>query len=133
MTDEEMLEYCKDNYSFAITSEESWDNVKMVFKDGYKQGQKENASLLKENKKLADRYIEKRNEVAELKDSIKEYREAFLLTSENNDKLRNQIEKMKCCGNCKHYLQADNYHIGLCREKYDVEGNNYCDNWELAE
>ena len=38
--------------------------------------------------------------------------------------LEQQIEKMKCCANCKHYFC-------MC-ENVDDE-KQYCDKWELAE
>lgn len=47
--------------------------------------------------------------------------------------LNEKMKKMQCCGNCKHYKQANNYLVGTCKEKYDVEGNNICDKWEWAE
>lgn len=45
--------------------------------------------------------------------------------------LEAQIERMKCCGNCKHYTQKSNYLLGICKERYNVEGNNICNEWEL--
>lgn len=48
-----------------------------------------------------------------------------------NTELKAQIEKMKCCGNCKHYTQKSNYLLGICKNRYNVEGNNICDDWEF--
>lgn len=44
-----------------------------------------------------------------------------------------QIEKMKCCGNCKHYKQPNNYLVGTCKGRWDIEGNNICKEWEPEE
>ena len=47
-----------------------------------------------------------------------------------NGWLKQQIEKMKCCGNCKHFnFNEPNYcHKGVFRERQYV-----CSQWELAE
>lgn len=89
--------------------------------------------LEKENKISEEIIIGEQQEINELKKE-KEWLEKT--DNEQTDlilKLYEQIEKMKCCGNCKHYKQANNYLVGTCKEKYDVEGNNICDKWEWAE
>ena len=44
--------------------------------------------------------------------------------------LKQQIEKMKCCGNCKHQYEGQ-YHNGFrCKDHYKEE---VCESWELAE
>ena len=43
------------------------------------------------------------------------------------------IEKMKCCGNCKHYADCEGYPIrSLTQEQIDGSMMD-CDKWELAE
>ena len=53
---------------------------------------------------------------------------AFEMGKQASDKkireMEQQIEKMKCCANCKHYFC-------MC-ENVDDE-KQYCDKWELAE
>lgn len=98
-----------------------------------KQLEKENAELFNSVTELTNSKTELENKITELKKD-KEY----LANTDNEQtevilKLYEQIEKMKCCGNCKHYEQKNNYVIGTCKEKYDIEGNNTCDNWEMAE
>ena len=40
-----------------------------------------------------------------------------------------QIEKMKCCGNCKQYR-----YTGTCMiDDEEIAGDCHCDKWELAE
>lgn len=46
--------------------------------------------------------------------------------------LEKQIEKMKVCGNCKNYIQNNNYVVGLCCLQDSIEGNNLCDKWEFG-
>lgn len=70
---------------------------------------------------------------------------------EENDQLKQQIEKMKCCANCKHALQGeyDAFEDCRCCHAADVECSiksltknssgeyhdydDKCDKWELAE
>lgn len=53
--------------------------------------------------------------------------EVFSIFEKENEQLKQQIEKMKCCNNCKLYQcekwknNEINYHF------------NKCENWELAE
>lgn len=50
---------------------------------------------------------------------------------EENEQMKAQIEKMKCCGNCK-YRKLEV--IETCREKKTYTLNKgFCDKWELAE
>lgn len=46
-----------------------------------------------------------------------------------NEQLRQQIEKMKCCGNCKHYCINDEDEFDCCRSYNCTK----FDKWELAE
>ena len=56
----------------------------------------------------------------------------FHQLEKENAELKSQIEKMKCCGNCKHYI----YDCGERYCKYDATREKDCENrnqWELAE
>lgn len=50
-------------------------------------------------------------------------------------RLKAQIEKMKCCGNCKHCYSWEDFYIniecGLPNTNIDL--GNKCDKWEPAE
>lgn len=50
-----------------------------------------------------------------------------------NEQLKQQIEKMKCCGNCEYYY-CSNDTKGKCNLKNPNEhkcGFNICEKWEL--
>jgi hypothetical protein len=53
--------------------------------------------------------------------------------------LEQQIEKMKCCGNCKYSNQESAYSIvckvgGVDKSDYiNVDDNQVCDKWEIKE
>lgn len=51
------------------------------------------------------------------------------------EKLKAQIKKMKCCGNCKHcYLWEDFYiNMNCSLPNTNIDLGNKCDKWELAE
>ena len=51
---------------------------------------------------------------------------------EKNEQLKKQIEKMKCCGNCKHRNGEEV--VETCRKlkKYTLI-KGFCSEWELAE
>ena len=55
---------------------------------------------------------------------------------QENEQLKAQNEKMKCCGNCKnlkYYEQAlDKYECNIY-DVSDISGVCDCDEWELAE
>lgn len=54
-------------------------------------------------------------------------------------KLDQQIEKMKCCGNCKYSNQESAYSIvckvgGVDKTDYiNIDDNQVCDKWEIKE
>jgi hypothetical protein len=56
-----------------------------------------------------------------------------------NEELKQQIEKMKCCGNCKYSNQESVYSIvckvgGVDKSDYiNVDDNQVCDKWEIKE
>ena len=53
--------------------------------------------------------------------------------------LEAQIEKMKCCGNCKYSNQESAYSIvckvgGVDKSDYiNIDDNQVCDKWEIKE
>lgn len=53
----------------------------------------------------------------------------------DNAEQKAQIEKMKCCGNCKHcYLWEDFYiNMNCSLPNTNIDLGNKCDKWELAE
>ena len=59
---------------------------------------------------------------------------------EEIEELKQQIEKMKCCGNCKHnskfWLDIDNAYGYRCKEKIKSKVDDFdegCSYWELEE
>lgn len=55
------------------------------------------------------------------------------------EELEQQIEKMKCCGNCKYSNQESVYSIvckvgGVDKSDYiNIDDNQVCDKWEIKE
>lgn len=47
--------------------------------------------------------------------------------------LEEQIEKMKCCGNCKHCYSWEDFYINInCSlPNTDIDLGNKCDKWEM--
>lgn len=91
-------------------------------------------SQLKKDKEYLDNINNEQTEV------ILQFNEQIEQLSNDNRVLRTalftqkiQVEKMKCCGNCKHYKQTSNYLVGTCKGKHNIEGDNICNMWELAE
>lgn len=65
-----------------------------------------------------------------LKDPI--LQQGFEIICKENAELKSQIEKMKCCGNCKHQYEGQ-YHNGFrCKDHYKEE---VCESyeWELSD
>ena len=97
----------------------------------------EQQKVIKEKQAQIKLYSEKVGfweEQAKLKEAqIEEYDRLTMFDIARTEELEAQIEKMKCCGNCKHYTQKSNYLLGICKNRYNVEGNNICNEWELAE
>lgn len=54
---------------------------------------------------------------------------AYLMKKKENEQLKQQIEKMKCCTNCKHYCINDEDEFDCCRSYNCTK----FDKWELAE
>lgn len=63
---------------------------------------------------------------------------------EENEQLKQQVEKMKCCANCKHgeegdydcFENCDSCTIMYCicqKHKRRMDWTDKCDDWELAE
>jgi len=62
--------------------------------------------------------------------------------SYENEQMKSQIEKMKCCGNCTYYLFKYINNINICEfdlhdcsncELKETDYDYKCDKWELAE
>ena len=51
------------------------------------------------------------------------------MTEEENAELKAQIEKMKCCGNCKHLREKHNDNCIFIKSLSTI----VCNKWELAE
>ena len=105
------------------------------FKDGYEQGYALGESIANS----AIESLQKKN--AELKDKVqmwdffaegcgfkKRGLKTAIQISEYIDKLEAKIKKLRCCGNCM-YFTGDK-----CTYAYrDVNYNDNCETWELAE
>lgn len=117
MTDEEKAEeYYEDNECYSYLSEvEDFeevfsfvkDRVKQAYLDGLAEGREEkcNSCGLRQQKRIN--------------------------LGKENEQLRAQIEKMKCCRNCKHYGNyKDDFMCTLVGQKIHCKNK---DKWELAE
>lgn len=60
---------------------------------------------------------------------LEETVEYFENLEKENEQLKQQINKMKCCGNCKHYCINDEDDFDCCRSYNCTK----FDKWELAE
>ena len=61
-------------------------------------------------------------------DTFKNALKKIVELTEENDQLKAQIEKMKCCGNCQHQYEGV-YHNGFrCKDHASEE---VCEGWEL--
>lgn len=77
---------------------------------------KEIEELKAENDRLAQHIVDLQKDKGQLTDKVKE--------------LKDQIEKMKCCGNCLHQYEGS-YKNGIrCKDHLDEE---VCSDWELLE
>lgn len=92
--------------------------------------QKEQAELSNSVNELTNTKTELENKVAELEKENKEILEDNDILNKWIDKLKEQNEKMKCCGNCN-YFKKD---LGLCFYSGGDE-DYFCRlrRWELAE
>lgn len=115
------------------------DLIVEVFKSAIKMGRKENSlkikNLTKENEELSNSVTELtntktelENKVIELETQIENYK---LSENEGNEiitELKAQIEKMKCCRNCKHYGNyKDDFMCTLVGQKIHCKNK---DKWE---
>lgn len=91
--------------------------------------------LQKDKGNLTDRVRELEQQIEQAKkDKVVEHFESYgqCRDSRRIAELEAQIEKMKCCGNCKHQYEGQ-YHNGFkCKDHYKEE---VCESyeWELAE
>lgn len=131
MTDEEKAkaeEYCKKSKDFVkYTSETYRRRLGKAYLDGLKAGRKESEK-----------------EIAELKGKMKGFESGDVAwqgdmdaTIKQNLELKAQIEKMKCCGNCKqcvYKITNDGDTRSMCGKlKGDVCFSNNYEDWELSE
>lgn len=129
-----------------MTEKEMKAEITQAHIDGYNRGFakakdkiadiKANCDLAIEGRDVNIMELEKEN--AELKKKLKEklktiadkdlsFVAKFDALEKENAELKGQVEKMKCCQNCK------NYTWNMSNEKcqFRCESQNACDNWEL--
>lgn len=90
---------------------------------------------MSDNFELLDKLDELEKENEELKKIISDYENKAVSATILKDEMRikgleAQIEKMKCCGNCKHCILEG---VLYCTIKNRDVGNRACNYWELAE
>lgn len=107
------------------------DKVIQAYIDGFEDSVSTVNDILEDNEELKERVSELERNVYSLRTTGQdEYINA--LEEQYND-LKAQIEKMKCCGNCKHIIDIS-AKFKYCRIQPDkIFNNNICDKWELAE
>lgn len=93
--------------------------------------QRKNERLKKENEQMKKETIEiekvsdyRWEENERLKKDNEQLKKNICRVHKNNEKLKAQIEKMKCCYLCKKVYEC---------AFADVFNHHSCDNWELAE
>lgn len=102
------------------------DNFELL--DKLDELEEENEELKKENEELKGKlYSNDKNVFAELNNETAQSN-AMLLDEIEDYKA--QIERMKCCGNCKHCILEG---VLYCTIKNRDVGNRACNYWELAE
>lgn len=102
--------------------------------DGYSL-QKENAELKEKIESLANINIKAQNIIAELKEHNKDLCESLDIMNNRESDLLEQIEKMKCCQNCKN-LMHNEAGVEWCHKSGIYFDFFECDirtDWELAE
>jgi hypothetical protein len=56
-----------------------------------------------------------------------------VITAEKIELMLEQINEMKCCGNCKHYIDLGELTLSCNKgEKFCESGTFKCDKWEKA-
>ena len=102
------------------------DGYEQGFKDGYKRCNKDNEVYMAN---LTSKIIELEKENAELKKRVEELELVIQIDNRLEiEKLKAQIEKMKCCSNCANGLRNGL----LCDRQIECRKNNN-KLWELAE
>lgn len=98
---------------------------------------KANCDLAIEGRDIKIKELEQ--ELTVQKDLLQEETNLHLHAEEYIKSLEQQIEKMKCCGNCKYSNQESAYSIvckvgGVDKSDYiNVDDNQVCDKWEIKE
>ena len=74
-------------------------------------------------------YEYREKEIQDFKETNHELAETCIARKKRIEELETQLEKMKCCGNCKHFnFNTPNYcHKGVYRERQYV-----CSEWEFG-
>lgn len=83
----------------------------------------ENAELKEENNKLLDVINNQDVKIADLEKQIERENNLNQVLSDHDEQLRELIEKMKCCENCKYG------YCGWSSESIDKDGNRTCHAW----
>lgn len=133
MTKEEKKDEKKNRISMALKDP--------ILQQGFEIICKENAELEQTNNNLLDVINNQDVKIADLEKQIEEYKNGNFVQTVNQiikgkDK---QIEKMKCCGNCKYSNQESVYSIvckvgGVDKSDYiNTDDNQLCDKWEIKE
>ena len=77
-----------------------------------------------ESIRLNGEIMRQKTRIAELESEILSLRHDKAIVDNYQKELEAQVEKMKCCGNCKWYKQ------GYSDKCYDLIVNKNCDKWE---
>lgn len=132
MTDEEKwYEYCKAK-KMAWWTQYDEERAKRIYLDGLAEGRKESAKdinvLTKENK-LQEEINRLEKEKTFVNNPAPNIQEEVITLRIENAELKEQIEKMKCCENCKKHRNRD------CSEdkKFYARTTKQCNEWEPAE
>jgi TolA-binding protein len=107
-------------------------NAKDVWREGAEFGYNEKHSELENELKweretkseLADLLGKSNDKIADLEETINKLREQFALRYNLEDKIKDlesQIEKMKCCANCKHSRTEYEHCITDKHEKWEIK------------
>lgn len=98
---------------------------------------KENEELKKDkeyldnvNNKQIEVIIKLNEQIEKMKAQIKPLEDRICSLRRKNRSLENKIEKMKCCGNCKHFDIDDNERLNCVLQFIHCTNR---DEWELAE
>lgn len=127
------LEYWKNSYFELqeINKNLQWEDAEKLNK--INQLYKENEELKKDKEYLDKVNDEQMERILDLSDELKN-EIAFNEESETVKKYKAQIEKMKCCENCKHYIDSScEFELPIRCKYWYTQLDNTTDEWKLAE